>query len=118
VGFARASRALRDADRRCGEAERAFSSGAREQGFAALQSAVFGYFADRMNVPPAAVTSAGIDEYLRSRNVDDDVSGEIGRVVAACSAARYAAGAADSVDGPALTATARAALRAAEKVLR
>ncbi len=118
VGFARASRALREADRRCGEAERAFRSGAREQGFAALQGAVFGYFADRMNVPPAAVTSAGIEEYLQSRNVDADISGEIGRVIAACSAARYAAGAAGSVDGPALTGSARGALRAAEKVLR
>ncbi len=118
LGLARASRALRDADRRMAGAAKAFGAGRRDDGFSLLQGAVHGYFADRMNVPQAAVTSSDIDAYLQQRGVDTEVAAAVGRVVAACNVARYAAGAAESVDGAALAAEARGALAAVEKVLR
>ncbi|MDH5627133.1 MAG: BatD family protein, partial [Candidatus Krumholzibacteria bacterium] len=118
LGLARASRALRDADRRIAGAAKAFGAGRRDDGFSLLQGAVLGYFADRMNVPQAAVTSSDIDAYLDKRGVDTEVAAAVGRVVAACNVARYAAGAAESVDGSALAAQARGALAAVEKVLR
>jgi hypothetical protein len=118
LGYARASRALRDADRRFAQASQAFRANQRDNGFALLHGAVLGYFADRMNVPPAAVTSTDIDAYLGEHGVAADVAAAIGRVVAACNVARYAAGAAGSVDGEALTSEARGALASVEKGLR
>ena len=118
VGFARASRALRDAERKCGEANRAFRAGERERGFALVHGAVFGYFADKMNAPPAGVTSTDVDAYLRTRGIDETVTASITRVIASCDVARYAAGAAATVDGAQLAVQARDALVAAEKGLR
>ena len=118
VGFARASRAIRDADTRLRDAGKAFRANERERGFALVHGAVFGYFADRMNVPPAGVTSADVDAYLRGRGVDETLIASIGSVIGACNVARYAAGAAGTIDGAELASEARDALTAAEKALR
>jgi hypothetical protein len=57
VGFARASRAYRDAERKLADADKRFREDQKENGFALLHGAVFGYFADKMNVPAAGVTA-------------------------------------------------------------
>jgi hypothetical protein len=117
VGFARASRAWRDAAHKLSFAERAFRAGEGERGFALVQGAIFGYFADRMNAPAAGLTSADVDRFARARGAGDAVVESIARTIAACDAARYA-GAAGAVDGAELAAAARAALGAVEKALR
>lgn len=118
VGFARASRALRDAEKKLGEAGKTFRAGQSERGFALVQGAISGYFADRMNVPPAGVTGADIDAFLRGRGVEENLVAAVARVIAACNAARYAAGAAGAVDGARLAGEAREALGATERALR
>jgi hypothetical protein len=115
VGFARASRALREADRRLAGAEGAFRSSRAEEGFAAVHAAVIGYFADRANVTPASVSADTIGAWLEARRIDSARIAEVRRIVAACERARYAAAAANADDGGALARSAREALSAIER---
>jgi len=118
VGFARASRALRDAEKRFAEADKAFAKGSIEPGFAAVHTGVMGYLADRMNVATASLTGDSIDAFLRERSTADDIASGVRRVLAACEAARYAAGLATLDSGRSLVRDARAAVAAVEKGLR
>jgi hypothetical protein len=115
VGFARSTRALRDATRRLAEAEAAFAASRSERGFASLHAAVFGYFADKTNVTPASLTSDAIDALLRARDIEAPLVDGVRRVVAACDAARYAAAAAPLEQGRALARAARECLASIEK---
>jgi hypothetical protein len=115
VGFARASRALRDAARRLGEAESAFRASKVEQGFAAMHAATVGYFADRANVPPASLSVETIAAWLESRRVDPERITEVRRVIAACDMARYAGAAANLEEGRTLSQTTRSTLEAIER---
>lgn len=117
VGFARASRAFREAERRLGEAESSFRGGKSEAGYAAMQSAVFGYFADRANVPPASISGETIAAWLEAQKVDAARTAEVRRVIAACDMARYAATAAKPEEGRDLAQKAREAIAAIEREL-
>jgi hypothetical protein len=116
VGFARSTRALRDATRRLAEAEAAFAASRSERGFASVHAAVFGYFADKTNVTPASLTSDAIDALLRARDIEAPLVDGVRRVIAACDAARYAAAAAPLEPGRALARAARECLASIEKV--
>jgi len=93
VGFARASRARRDAEKKLADAERAFRAGNAQDGFGRVHAAVFGYFADKMNAPVAGLTSEIIEGYLHQCHAGDETIASVRAVVDACDAARYAAGA-------------------------
>jgi hypothetical protein len=116
VGYARSSRALRDAARRLSEADAAFTASDAEKGFASVHAAVFGYFADKTNVPAASLGSEAIHALLRARGVDAAVVENVGRVIAACDAARFAAAPARPDEGRALSRGARESLGTIEKV--
>jgi len=118
VGFARASRAARDADRRLGAAEKSFRSGSVEAGYGAIQAALFGYFADRMNAPVAGLTSDAIQTFLAASQVGDEQVTAIRSVIDACDAARYAAGPADAGAGSTLARAARDSIHAVERALK
>ncbi|HEU4930058.1 MAG TPA: BatD family protein [Candidatus Krumholzibacteria bacterium] len=115
VGFARASRALREAEKKLSDAERAFRAGQAEDGFGRVHAALFGYFADRANAPAAGLTSDDIEKYLRSSNASDDTVAAVREIVAACDAARYAAGAASAERGMQIAARSRDVIAALEK---
>ncbi|HEX5131010.1 MAG TPA: BatD family protein [Candidatus Krumholzibacteria bacterium] len=115
VGFARASRAHRDAAQKFAQAEKAFHAGDASRGFALVHAAVFGYFADKMNLPAAGMTAADIDDYLRDAGAEEALRKSISGTIGACDAARYAAGAGGAMDGPALVNAARGALDAVER---
>ena len=115
IGFARASRALREAERKLAEADTAFRASQAEQGFAALHAAISGYFADRANVPAASVSSETIAAWLGERGVDEARAADVRRALAACDVARYAAAAASTGDGSAFVKTTRDALSAIER---
>lgn len=115
VGFARASRALRDAERRFSEAESAFRAGHVEPGYAAIHLAVMGYFADRANVPPASLSSDAITAWIETRRLDASLAAEVRHIIGACNMARYAAGTARGEDGRALLAKARETLATVER---
>jgi hypothetical protein len=115
VGFARASRAYRDAERRLADADSAFRASNAERGFAALHAALIGYFADRANVPPASMSGDTIAAWLETRGIDGSHVTEIRRVVGACDMARYASSSARADEGRELVIRARATLGAIER---
>ena len=117
IGFARRSRALRDAERRLMEADGAFRAAKPEAGFAAMHAAMYGYFADRANVPAASLSNETIAAWLETNGVDAARIEETRRVIAACDMARYAAASADTTRGRELAKQARETLAAIEKVI-
>jgi hypothetical protein len=116
VVFARSSRALREAGKRLGDAERAFGEGNPQDGFGRVHAALFGFFSDKMNAPVAGLTSDDIERYLRESKIGDDVIASVRAVIDACDAARYAA--AGTEPAPAIVARARDAMIAIEKAVR
>ncbi len=118
VGFARASRARREAERKLGEAERAFRDGDASEGFGRVHAAVFGYFADKMNVPVAGLTTEVVEGCLRDAGASDEIAASLRSVIDACDTARYAAGAAGVDQGRETAARASDALAALEKETR
>jgi len=115
VGFARASRAFREASKRLAEAERAFRAGNSQAGFGLVHAAVFGYVADKMNAPVAGLTSDGIESYLRGAQSDEGVIESVRGVIDACDAGRYAASGAEADRGQEIVARTRAAITSLEK---
>ena len=118
VGFARASRALREAERKLAEAERAFRGDQAQEGFGRIHAAIFGYVADKMNAPVAGLTSDGIERYLRDSRVADETVASLRSVIDACDAARYAAATATADRGREIAARAREVLAAIERGTR
>jgi hypothetical protein len=118
VGFARASRAMREAERKLAEAERAFRGDRAQEGFGRIHAALFGYIADKMNAPVAGLTSDGVERYLRDGRVADETIASVRTIVDACDAARYAAASATSERGREIAARARDALVAIERGAR
>jgi len=118
IVFARASRALREADRKMESARKCFEARDNEGGFAILTSALHGYFADKMNVSAAGLTSAGIGVFLTDTGVADEEKAGLEAVLSACDQARYAAGSVSHDGAVETVARARALLSAVEKVER
>jgi hypothetical protein len=117
IGFARASRALRDAERRLMEADGAFRAEKAEGGFAAMHAAIFGYCADRSNVPPASLSNESIASWLEANGVEAARIDEVRRMIAACDMARYASTSADANQGRTLAKATRDTLAAIEKAI-
>ena len=115
VGFARASRAYRDAERRLAEADAAFRGSKAEPGFAAMHAAMTGYFADRANVPPASLSVETIAAWLATKRIEAPRIAEVRRIIGACDMARYAGASANLEEGRALSKTARDTLAAIER---
>jgi hypothetical protein len=118
VGFARSSRALREAERKLGDAERVFRAGNSADGFGRVHAAVFGYFADKMNAPVAGLTVDSIEAYLREARAGDDAIASVRGVIDACDAARYAAAAGGAERGHEVASRARSVIASLEKGTR
>ena len=118
VGFARSSRALREAERKLGDAERAFRAGNTQDGFGRVHAAVFGYFADKMNAPVAGLTADSIDAFLRDARVADETIASVRGVIDACDAARYAAPAGAGTGGHDIATRARSVITTLERGAR
>jgi len=115
VGFARASRAAREAEKKLVEAERAFRGGKAEEGYGRVHAALFGYFADRANAPTAGLTSDDIENTLRASHAGDDTVAAVREIIAACDAARYAVGAASAERGVQLAVRTREVIAGLER---
>ena len=90
VGFARAVRAFRDADKKLNAGQKLIRDGRIEEGFTAVSAALDGYFADKMNVSASGLTVDVIDTFLSGRGVDENTSNELKKVYVLCDQARYA----------------------------
>jgi hypothetical protein len=80
-----------------------------------MHASIFGYFADRANVPPASLSNEIIAGWLETNGVEVARIDEVRRVIAACDMARYAAASADPNQGRTLLETMRGTLAAIEK---
>jgi len=90
VAYARASRALKAAQKRLEAARRALSRGDADAVLADLAGAVAGYFADKMNAAAAGLTTDAVAAHLSDEGVQVAMVDEVRRLMAACDAARYA----------------------------
>jgi hypothetical protein len=115
VSLARASRALRDAHKKIGAAGKLFRGDETEGGYAAVSAAVFGYFADKMNVSAAGLTVDSLETFLREGGVGEDLVSATRKVIGACDAARFAAGGASADRGLEIAAEAHEVLRSIER---
>lgn len=115
IGFARASRAYREADRGMADAEKRLREGAVDAALAVLDAALWGYFADKMNVARAGLTSDRVIEFMQQRGTDAETMSDLVSVVRACEAARYAAGSMTADQAARIVAEARPVLRKLEK---
>jgi hypothetical protein len=115
VGLARASRALRDAEKKLDAARKSFRSGEAQQGLASVSGAVSGYFADKMNTAAAGLTVDVVEDYLKGRRVDDESIGKVRTIFAECDAARFAAGSYPTEQGTEMVARTGKVLRSLEK---
>jgi hypothetical protein len=114
VAYARASRALKAAQRRLDTARRALARGDADAALAGLAGAVTGYFADKMNAAAAGLTADAVAAHLSGRGADATVVDEVRRLMAACDAARYA-GAPSGEAAAGLLETTRRVLREVDK---
>jgi len=96
VGFARSSRALREALRRLDAAKKVVDRGEVERASSALAEAVSGYFADKMNVARAGLTTEAVTHHLRAGGMSPERVDEAAAVLRACDAMRFAAQGADA----------------------
>jgi hypothetical protein len=115
VGLARASRALRDAEKKLDAARKAFREGKVDEGFTVLAAAVSGYFADKMNAAAAGLTLEAVDELLRRKGVDEESAVSVRRLLSECDAARFATGGASVGHGEETAVRARDVLRSLER---
>ena len=99
------------------EADGAFRAGKAEEGYAAMHAAIFGYFADRANVPPASLSNEIVGSWLESNGVEAAHIEEIRRTIAACDMARYASASADANQGRTLARATRDTLAAVERAI-
>lgn len=90
IGYARSTRARREAEKKLDAARKQFRAGDHERGFALIASATTGYFADKMNAPAAGLTVDAVTSYLSSHGVGEDPVASVRDVFNACDAARYA----------------------------
>lgn len=93
AGFARSSRAYREAIRKLADADRLFKRDDRAAAYGLVAGALLGYVADKENVPVAGLTSEDVAYRLAARGADEDAVARMRRLIATCDAARYAAGA-------------------------
>lgn len=90
AGYARRRRAKSKA---LGDLKRSgekLKQGALDQAFTGISNALYGYIADRCNLPTAGLTSPRVVELLAERGVDDDTVGLVRDCLDACDLARFA----------------------------
>lgn len=115
AGFARAVRALKDADKKLGAANKSFREGRMEEGFTGVSAALVGYFADKMNVAPSGLTAEVIERFLDERGVDDETRSELNAIITTCDQARFAAASLPPAAAERAVEKARSTLRTMEK---
>ena len=90
AGFARRRRARSAALNLLRRSRAQLEQGALDQAFTGISNAVYGYVADRCNLPTAGLTSPRVVELLRERGVDEDTAALVRDCLDACDLARFA----------------------------
>ena len=90
AGFARRRRARSTALGLLRRSREQMEQGALDQAFTGISNALYGYVADRCNLPTAGLTSPRVVELLRERGVDEDTAALVRDCLDACDLARFA----------------------------
>lgn len=90
AGFARRRRARSTALNLLRRSREQLEQDALDQTFTGISSALYGYVADRCNLPTAGLTSPRVVELLRERGVDEDTAALVRDCLDACDLARFA----------------------------
>ena len=90
AGYARRRRAKSRATGVLARSGDKLKQDALDEAFTGISNALYGYIADRFNLPRAGLTSPRVVELLRERGVDDDTAGLVRDCLDACDLARFA----------------------------
>ncbi|MXX04488.1 MAG: protein BatD [Gemmatimonadetes bacterium] len=90
TSFARRRRARSTAFGLLRRSREQLEQGALDQAFTGISNALYGYVADRCNLPTAGLTSPRVVELLRQRGVDEDTADLVRDCLDACDLARFA----------------------------
>ncbi len=90
AGYARRRRAKSKAMSELRRSGEKLKQDAPDQAFTGISNALYGYIADRCNLPTAGLTSPRVVELLRERGVNDDTAGLVRDCLDACDLARFA----------------------------
>jgi len=90
AGFARRRRARNTALGLLRRSREQMEQDALDQAFTGISNALYGYVADRCNLPTAGLTSPRVVELLRERGVDEDTAALVRDCLDACDLARFA----------------------------
>ncbi len=90
AGFARRRRARSTALNLLRRSREQLEQGALDQAFTGISNALYGYVADKCNLPTAGLTSPRVVELLRERGVDEDTAVLVRDCLDACDLARFA----------------------------
>ncbi len=90
AGFARRRRAKSNALNLLRRSRQQLEQGAPDQVFTGISNALYGYVADKCNLPTAGLTSSRIVELLRDRGVDEDTAALVRDCLDTCDLARFA----------------------------
>ncbi len=90
AGYARRRQARSNAHGELRQAKEQLDRGALDQAFTGISNALYGYVADKCDLPTAGLTSPRVVELLRERGVDDDVADLVKDCLDACDVARFA----------------------------
>jgi BatD DUF11 like domain len=119
IRFARARRALGNAQRRLAETEQLLRAGQSQSAafYAALFKTLQDYLGDRLNVPSSGITSDIIEEQLRPRGVPPEIGQALKEVFTACDSARFAPSLQGHPDRERLVKIVREVVTAMEKIV-
>ncbi len=90
AGYARRRRAKSNALSELRKSGAQLKQEALDQAFTGISNALFGYIADKCNLPTAGLTSPRVVELLRERGVDEDTVVLVRDCLDACDLARFA----------------------------
>jgi hypothetical protein len=90
IGYARARRASREAQKRLAKAKRLASVSTAGDFYAESSLALLSYIADRLNISPHGLTSDRISTLLADRGADDQLATDFIDFLQKCDFARYA----------------------------
>ncbi len=93
TGYARKSRALRQARQRLKMAQRALRENRMDEFYGLVRQAVLGFIGDRTNIEAGALTSAEIETELKKRGIDSGLVTELLDMINRCEVARFSPGA-------------------------
>jgi hypothetical protein len=99
VALARSSRAAREAVKKLDLARTLAGKSGVTEAYPLVSGAIYGYFADKLNVSVSGLTRDDIERFLRGKEARDEDLAELGSILVACDGALYAQGVSKG-DGP------------------